>query len=81
VTEHMFTHQALHNFATRIKFEPMLRLDVARNIHDQDILIINLFYNDTPGAHFARLEVLITVLLQIEVLPCLLTCSMEQIHS
>ena len=72
VTEHMFTHQALHHFATRIKFEPMLRLDVARNIHDQDILIIHLFYNDTLSAHVARLEVLITLLLQIEVLPCCL---------
>jgi len=76
----MFTHQALHHFATRIKFEHMLRLDVARNIHDQGILI-HLFYNDTPSAHVARLEVLITVLLQIEVLPCLLTCSVDQIRS
>ena len=81
MTEHMFTHQALRHLATRVKFERMLRLDVARNIRDQDILIIHLFYNDTPSPHVARFEVLITVLLQIEASPCLLTCSMEQIPS
>ena len=70
----MFTHQALRHFATRMKFEPMLRLNVARNIHDQDIFIIHLFYNNTPSAYVARFEVIITILLQIEVslLPCLL---------
>jgi len=58
----------------------MLRSDVSRNIHDQDIFIVYLFY-DTPSAYVGRLEFLIMVLLQIEASPCLLTCSMQQIPS
>jgi hypothetical protein len=59
----MFTHQALRHFATKIELEPMLRLDVARDIHDQDIFIIHLFYNDTPSAYVGRFEFLVTALL------------------
>ena len=68
----MLTHQALRNFSTAAKFETMLRIDGERNIFDQDVFIIRLFYNDTPSAYVTRYEVLITVLLKIEVSPCLL---------